>query len=111
MLLLETTIDRLTDILIGTRPVAFVPAASRDRALEIAAAARGGGYGYAVLQVRSRGLVVLVMAEPKDERRLRRDVREWGGEVGRAITADEIERSGLVALEPGTREGGARDVP
>jgi hypothetical protein len=45
-----------------------------------------------VLEVHSRGLVVLVVAEPTHEGRLRRDAQQWTDEAGFNIAADEVEK-------------------
>src|SRR5450759_1960455 len=45
MLLVQTTLDRITGILEKRPPIALVPAENRDTAKKIAVAARDGGFG------------------------------------------------------------------
>jgi len=93
MLMIETAVDRITEILDSNRPFAFVPAKSRNHAKEIAGLARDHGYGIAVVQVRSRGWMALVVADPGQETQLRRDAREWANEIILTIATDEIEKA------------------
>jgi hypothetical protein len=92
MLLAENAVDRIADLLNQDRPVAFVPAATRERAIDIAAAARHRGYGFAVLEVRSLGLVVVVMGDVGREAQLRRDAQAWTPGASVSVAADQIER-------------------
>jgi hypothetical protein len=81
MLLIETTVDRITGILESDRPIALVPAESRDRATEIAVAARDGGFGVAVIEDRSERLFVLVVGDQDRQADLRRFMRRFGAEI------------------------------
>ena len=80
MLLIETTVDRITEILESQRPIALVPAESRNRAKEIAVAAENNGFGVAVLLDRSERLFVLVVGDMDQQARLnlQRFVRRFG---------------------------------
>lgn len=98
MLLVENAVGRIADLLNQDRPVAFIPAETRERAMEIAAAARQLRYGFAVADVRSQGLVVIVMCDVGHEPELRRDAKAWTNGAGVSITVDQIER---VYLWPG----------
>ena len=93
MLMIETAVDLITAILDSNRPFAFVPADGQDRAKEIAGLARDHGYGIAVVQVRSRGWMALVVADPGQETQLRRDAREWANEIILTIATGEIEKA------------------
>ena len=81
MLLIETAVDRITGILGSDRPIALVPAESRDRAKEIAISARHGGFGVSVIEDGSRGLLVLVVGDQDRQADLRRFVRRFGAEI------------------------------
>jgi hypothetical protein len=81
MLLIQTAVDRITELLNSNRPFAFVPAESRGRAKEIAGAARDAGFGVAVIEDRSRGLLVMVIGDQGHSADLRHFVRPFGAEI------------------------------
>jgi hypothetical protein len=81
MLLIETDTNKIPAILHSDRPIAFVPAASPDRAKEIAIAARVAGFGVSVIEDRSRELQVLVVGNYDRESDLQRFVRPFGVNV------------------------------
>jgi len=81
MLLIETAVDRITGILESDRPIALVPAENRDRATEIAVAARDGGFGVSVIVDRSERLLVLVVGDQDRQADLRRFVRRFGADI------------------------------
>lgn len=81
MLLVQTSPDRLTEILDSHRPIAFVPAGSRKPAKEIAVSARDGGLGVCVIEERSRGLLVVVVGDEDHVSELRRFVRRFNSDV------------------------------
>jgi hypothetical protein len=81
MLLIETAVDRITRILESDRPIALVPAESRDRAKEIAVAARDGGFGVSVIVDRSERLLVLVVGDQDRQAELRCFVRRFNLEI------------------------------
>jgi hypothetical protein len=78
MLLIETTVDRITEILQSDRPIALVPAESRDRAKEIARTVSDGGFGVAVILDRSERLFVLVVGDVGHTAEHRRFVQRFG---------------------------------
>ena len=77
------TASLVAEILDSHRPFAFVPAWDRDEAKQIAVAARDGGFGVSVIVDRSERLLVLVVADPGQERHLRRFVfvRRYNAEI------------------------------
>ena len=81
MLLIETPVDRITEILESDRPIALVPAESRDRAKEIAVAVSDGGFGVAVILDRSERLFVLVVGDVGHTAEHRRFVRRFGADI------------------------------
>ena len=81
MLLIETAVDRISGILGSDRPIALVPAESRDRAKEIAGPARNAGFGVAVIDDRSRGLLVMVIGDASHTTELRCFVRRYDAEI------------------------------
>ena len=81
VLLVESSLDRITDILHGDRPIALVPAANRVHAKEIAIAARDAGFGIGVIEERSERLLVLMVADSGQIEGLRRFVGGYGAEV------------------------------
>lgn len=81
MLLIETAVDRITGNLGSDRPIALVPAENRDRATEIAVAARDGGFGVSVIVDRSERLLVLVVGDVGHTAEHRRFVRRFGAEI------------------------------
>jgi hypothetical protein len=81
MRLAETDTNKIPAILFSDRPIAFVPAASPDRAKEIAIAARVAGFGVSVIEDRSRELQVLVVGNYDRESDLQRFVRPFGAEI------------------------------
>ena len=81
MLPVETDVDRITGILGSDRPIALVPAESRNQAKEIAGAARDAGFGVAVIEDRSRGLLVLVVGDASHTTELRCFVRRYDAET------------------------------
>jgi hypothetical protein len=81
MLLVETTLDRITGILESDRPIALVPAEDRNRAKEIAGAASDAGFGVSVIVDRSERLLVLVVGDQDRRADLRRFVRRFGAEI------------------------------
>ena len=81
MLLIETPVDRITEILQSDRPIALVPVQSRNRAKEIAVAARDGGFGVSVIEDRSERLFVLVVGDVGHTAEHRRFVRRFGAEI------------------------------
>ena len=81
MLLIETAVDRITEILDNNRPLAFMPAGDRDEAKQIAGAAREGGFGVSVIVDRSERLLVIVVGDHDRQADLRRFVRRFGAEI------------------------------
>src|SRR5664280_1910710 len=83
MLLIENPVDRITRILGSDRPIALVSVESRERANEIAVAARDGGFGVAVIEDHSGGLLVLVVGDQDRQADLRHSVRRFGAEIAK----------------------------
>jgi hypothetical protein len=81
MLLVQTAVDRIAGMLEGDHPIALVPAESRNRANEIAVAARDGGFGVSVIEDCSRRLLVLVVGDASHIAELRRFVRRYDAEI------------------------------
>ena len=81
MLLVEITIERITDILKSARPIALIPTENRDRLKEIEIAARDAGFGVAVIQNRAECLLVLVVGDAGRIEELRRFVGRYGAEI------------------------------
>jgi hypothetical protein len=81
MLLIETPVDRITEILQSDRPIALVPAGSRNHAKEIAVSARDHGFGVSVIEDRSQRCLVLVVGDQDRQADLRRFVRRYDAEI------------------------------
>ena len=58
-----------------------VPAEDRNRAKEIAVAARDGGFGFSVIVDRSERLLVMVVGDASHTTDLRRFLRRFGAEI------------------------------
>jgi hypothetical protein len=83
--LIVTTPERyaadVVGILNGTRPITFIPADSREGAIQLGISARDAGLGVVILVQESESIMVLVVGTHGKESELRNFVERFSAEI------------------------------